>query len=67
MERVNNMEKDEITELTFHANSLINLLIDCPEDVIDYVLDAVTNNCYVFDDEINEILEQDTDSEGGVE
>lgn len=60
------MEKDEVSELVLHANSLINILNDCPEDVINYVLDAVTSNSYLEEDEIQEILIQNMDDEGGV-
>lgn len=60
------MEKDDIKNVTFYANQLISILTDCPEDVIDYVLDAVTNNCYVFEDEVENILIENMDDEGSM-
>lgn len=60
------MEKEDIKNVTFYANQLINILGDFPEDVIDYVLNAVTENYYVSEDEIEEILISNITDEGGV-
>lgn len=50
------MGEEFLTHLADTANTLIEMLGDCEMNVVEYVTDCVSNNGYVF---IDELLEMD--------
>ena len=52
------MEDELLIDLTNTANKLINMLGDCEMNVVEYVTDCVSNNGYVFIDDLKQLDEE---------
>ncbi len=53
------MEDKFLNELVDTANTLIAMLCDCEFETVEYVLDCINNNGYVFLDDVQKIEEKE--------
>lgn len=49
------MEDDFLIELTETANKLIKMLCDCEFEIVEYVLEGINDNGYVFLEDLQKI------------
>ena len=52
------MEYEFLVELTDTANKLIAMLCECEFETVEYVLEGINNNGYVFLEEVQRIEEE---------